>query len=508
MATEAIRIFRGDDTDFSGGCLLRFIISAASGTDLTGMTASFSLAGLEFAGRDISSGSFTVDLTSGQSATLPYGHLFGTLRAIDTKGRTRTISNKIPFYVTHEPVSEQGGTIHLEIPGMSGASLTIAAGYVGASLPAEFWHSGYSGNTVPCPEISDASSFRIYRNGILQKPGQASDYVRDGLEITFTESLCPEDIITVEKYEPQLTGGKETGTGGNTINSGTGLSFSQFYHLQYILHDNWNYGGMIISQHSIRDVLMTGISDMDHVVSADDPFVPSIRDCLFPVKDTYPKFYKHIDSHNQTETGEYVSHSYIYGLYRIDYPGADSILIEQWGETQLKNKNENEGRITDDERPPYSPADVPSGTETEDIETVLSVSLEYQPGRCEFISANDGAGNEIKTISDLVEYVPTEWNGGRSFRAPRPNTSSSWLGGVFEYKPDGDFMYYLDGVGGRHNGDPGNLKFKRYGHVIYCIWGDYVRFNFCWENGRRLTIADLAASGITYQQAISVGYDE
>ena len=200
MATEAIRIFRGDDTDFSGGCLLRFIISAAAGTDLTGMTASFSLAGLEFAGRDISSGSFTVDLTSGQSATLPYGHLFGTLRAIDTQGRTRTISNKIPFYVTNEPVSEQGGTIHLEIPGMSGASLTIAAGYVGVSLPAEFWHSGYSGNTVPCPEISDASSFRIYRNGILQKSGQASDYIRDGLEITFTESLCPEDVLTIETY--------------------------------------------------------------------------------------------------------------------------------------------------------------------------------------------------------------------------------------------------------------------------------------------------------------------
>lgn len=505
MAQEAIKIFRGDDTGFNGGCLLKFNISAANGTDIAGMKAVFRLAGLEFPDNDISSGSFAINLTKEQSAELPYGHIFGTLQAADIQGRIKTITNRIPFFVTDEPFGEQGGTIHLEAPGISGAYLTIAAGYVGASLPAEFWHSGYSGKTVPCPEISDASSFRIYRNGILQKPGQASDYVRDGLEITFTESLCPEDIITVEKYEPQLTGGKETGTGGNTINSGTGLSFSQFYHLQYILHDNWNYGGMIISQHSIRDVLMTGISDMDHVVSADDPFVPSIRDCLFPVKDTYPKFYKHIDSHNQTETGEYVSHSYIYGLYRIDYPGADSILIEQWGETQLKNKNENEGRITDDERPPYSPADVPSGTETEEIETVLSVSLEYQPGRCEFISANDGAGNEIKTISDLVEYVPTEWNGGRSFRAPElfPDIGSAWLGGWFEYRPDGDF-YYSDG----HNGDPGKLKFKRYGVVEYRIWRDYVRFNFCWENGRRLTIADLAASGIMYQQAISVGYDE
>ena len=441
MATEAIRIFRGDDTDFSGGCLLRFIISAAAGTDLTGMTASFSLAGLEFAGRDISSGSFTVDLTSKQSATLPYGHLFGTLRAIDTQGRTRTISNKIPFYVTNEPVSEQGGTIHLEIPGMSGASLTIAAGYVSASLPATFWHSGYTDTEMPCPEISGAAAFRIYKNGILQKPGENADYLAGNSIIAFAESLEPEDIITVEKYDAQQACAAGAAASSEIpANSGIGLTFQQFYHMEYIILSSWHYGEFILSQHTLKDILLRNIID-NSVMTADDPFVPSIRDCLFPVNDTWPKFYKHIDSHRQSDTGEYVRHSYIYGLYRIDNPGAKPMLVEQWGETEQKNKSDNEGQITDDERPPYMPAEPPTGTELHEEESVLSVRLEYQPAKCEFISATDGEGQPLDDISTLVEFVPTTWNGGRGYGAPPllPGIFTAGVGGAHAFNESGDF---------------------------------------------------------------------
>ena len=148
--------------------------------------------------------------------------------------------------------------------------------------------------------------------------------------------------------------------------------------------------------------------------------------------------------------------------------------------------------------------------ELHEEETVLGVSLEYQPAKCEFISASDGEGQPLDDISTLAEFVPTSWDGGRGYGAPPllPGIFTAWIGGAWAFNESGDFYYYVDGVGGRHNGDPGGLNFKGSGSVTCRIWGDYVRFNFCWQNGKRLTLGELAAAGITHAQAISRGYEE
>ena len=103
-----IKIFKGDDTDFKGRVLrLSF---GADGLDLTGCKAELSFCGIV---KEIECGGgceFILALSAAETAALPIGVHFATLRLIDGEGRRITVSNTIRVSVTDSVAAVYGDT--------------------------------------------------------------------------------------------------------------------------------------------------------------------------------------------------------------------------------------------------------------------------------------------------------------------------------------------------------------------------------------------------------------
>ena len=80
-----IKIFKGDDTDFKGRILrLSF---GADGLDLTGCKAELSFCGIVKEIECSGGCEFILTLSAKETAAMPVGVHFATLRLIDTEGR-------------------------------------------------------------------------------------------------------------------------------------------------------------------------------------------------------------------------------------------------------------------------------------------------------------------------------------------------------------------------------------------------------------------------------------
>lgn len=132
---NAIKIYRGDDTDWNGGTLLKFKVTSET-VDISLMTAKFILAGI--VKEDISlaeSGEFSINFSHEETSRLPWGLNYGTLKIFDVEGKIKTVATSISFWVTNKTVGEQGETIIVPVPETSPVQieLTIGGGSGGGS---------------------------------------------------------------------------------------------------------------------------------------------------------------------------------------------------------------------------------------------------------------------------------------------------------------------------------------------------------------------------------------
>lgn len=132
---NAIKIFRGDDTNWNGGTLLHFKVTSPS-VDLSTMTAEFILGSIVKSNIPLDEGGeFDVNYSHAETSSLPWGPNKGVLKIFDSEGRIKTVSNSILFFVTSQVVGEQGETIIVPLPETSPVQieLTIGGGSGGGS---------------------------------------------------------------------------------------------------------------------------------------------------------------------------------------------------------------------------------------------------------------------------------------------------------------------------------------------------------------------------------------
>lgn len=114
---QHIYIYKGDDTNWNNEQFLTVNITSGSPSiDLSTMTAVFTL-GKYTQSYSLSEGAFQVDLSAAVTGQFPYGFAYGSLQILDSQGRIRTATNKIPFYVTSDPIGLQNQDIEIDIPG-------------------------------------------------------------------------------------------------------------------------------------------------------------------------------------------------------------------------------------------------------------------------------------------------------------------------------------------------------------------------------------------------------
>ena len=132
-----ITLFRGDDTNFNGQQFLTFNLTTDA-LVLSECKAKFTLGNIIQTIDDISTGTFQVNFTSAQTASMPSTG-FATLAVIDGTGKHGTLSNTIPYRVvsqTHnnaivtEPYTlnfdvKQGGETILNVSVEAGVSVEV-----------------------------------------------------------------------------------------------------------------------------------------------------------------------------------------------------------------------------------------------------------------------------------------------------------------------------------------------------------------------------------------------
>ena len=106
-----IRIFKGDDTDFFGRILR--LTFGADGLDLTGCRAELSFCGIKKTIDCAGGCDFIMALTAAETATMPIGRHFATMRLIDPQGRALTISNTIRILVTESVAEAYGNEVNV-----------------------------------------------------------------------------------------------------------------------------------------------------------------------------------------------------------------------------------------------------------------------------------------------------------------------------------------------------------------------------------------------------------
>lgn len=127
---NAIKIYRGDDTDWNGETLLHFkVTSTVETVDLSTMTASFTLGSITKTNIPLDEGGeFDVNYSHAETSTLPWGPNKGILRIYDSEKRIKTASNSVLFFVTSEPVAEQGETINVPVAENSPFQIDVVVG--------------------------------------------------------------------------------------------------------------------------------------------------------------------------------------------------------------------------------------------------------------------------------------------------------------------------------------------------------------------------------------------
>ena len=91
-----IIVVKGDDTDWNGQTFLTINLTTRL-LDLSDFSATFSLCGVVKTFDDISSGSFTVNYNSQETARMPFGKQNGVLKLISRSHKIATIESLIPF---------------------------------------------------------------------------------------------------------------------------------------------------------------------------------------------------------------------------------------------------------------------------------------------------------------------------------------------------------------------------------------------------------------------------
>lgn len=110
-----IYIFKGDDTNWNGEQFLTVnITSSTPEVDLSEMTAKFTLGSYTHT-YPLETGTFSVDLTAATTGAYACGPIFGIIQIIDKTGKVKTVSNKIPFFITNKVIDEQDQTFNAEV---------------------------------------------------------------------------------------------------------------------------------------------------------------------------------------------------------------------------------------------------------------------------------------------------------------------------------------------------------------------------------------------------------
>ena len=129
MPCQYIYIYKGDDTNWNNEQFVTINVTPAEGSsiDLSDMKAKFIL-GSYSKEYDLTTGSFTVDLSAAVTDVYAFGPINGIVRVYDTQNRVKTITNTIPFYVTDQVIAEQHQSIDLEVPEGSTVDINVTVG--------------------------------------------------------------------------------------------------------------------------------------------------------------------------------------------------------------------------------------------------------------------------------------------------------------------------------------------------------------------------------------------
>lgn len=131
MDREYIYIFKGDDTNWNNEQFVTVNVTSQTGVDLSGMTAKFKL-GSHTAEYPLTTGSFTIDLSSDITGQYAFGPICGTIQILDEQKRIKTACNTIPFYITDKVIAEQHQTLDIDLPQGSPVSINLSVGGTGS----------------------------------------------------------------------------------------------------------------------------------------------------------------------------------------------------------------------------------------------------------------------------------------------------------------------------------------------------------------------------------------
>lgn len=120
-------IYKGDDTDFNGGAPITLNIETAF--DLSGCRIELSFLGCrrEFSGLSGHTATLSVVFSSAETAAMPVGTHCATLRAYDSAGRVRTLTDSVRVRVTDSVDESAGGSVDVGV-GETVEELTPADG--------------------------------------------------------------------------------------------------------------------------------------------------------------------------------------------------------------------------------------------------------------------------------------------------------------------------------------------------------------------------------------------
>lgn len=127
---DAIKIFKGNDTNFNDGKFLTF--SVTSNIDLSDFTGVFTLGSFSKPG-GLADGKMEVVIPAEVTSNFPLGPMTGIFKLIDTKMRVATVSNTIPFEITDQVFTQVEETVELQTPEGYPVELTMTVGFPGGN---------------------------------------------------------------------------------------------------------------------------------------------------------------------------------------------------------------------------------------------------------------------------------------------------------------------------------------------------------------------------------------
>lgn len=122
-----IYIYKGDDTNWNNEQFVTFNLTSST-TDLSTMTAKFTLGSYVVDNISLETGSFQIDLSAAVSGSFAFGPINGILQIFDSEGRVKTVANQIPFYITDQVITEQNQEITIPVPEGSEINIDVQVG--------------------------------------------------------------------------------------------------------------------------------------------------------------------------------------------------------------------------------------------------------------------------------------------------------------------------------------------------------------------------------------------